>query len=55
VIYAPVRHGPRRISKRDIAESFGNGWTIDYIRPATFESRTRVEGTKAWISGIRRG
>ncbi len=51
----PAGYGPRRISKRDIEESFGDGWTIDYIRPATFESRTRVEGPKAWLSGIRKG
>jgi cyclopropane fatty-acyl-phospholipid synthase-like methyltransferase len=50
----PAGYGPRRISKQDIEESFRDGWTIDYIRPATFESRTRVEGPKAWISGIRR-
>ena len=50
----PAGYGPRRISKRDIGESFGDGWTIDFIRPATFESHTRVQGTKAWISGISR-
>ncbi|MDD1668597.1 MAG: SAM-dependent methyltransferase, partial [Methanomicrobiales archaeon] len=48
----PGGYGPRRISQREIQESFRDGWTINYIRPATFESRTRVEGPRAWLSSI---
>jgi cyclopropane fatty-acyl-phospholipid synthase-like methyltransferase len=48
----PGGYGPRRISKREIQESFREGWSISYIREATFESRTRIEGPRAWLSSI---
>ena len=48
----PPGYGPRRITEREIRESFRDGWTINYIRPATFESRTRAEGPRAWLSSI---
>jgi 2-polyprenyl-3-methyl-5-hydroxy-6-metoxy-1,4-benzoquinol methylase len=47
----PPGYGPRRITKREIQESF-DGWSINYIRPATFESSTRVQGPRAWLSSI---
>ena len=48
----PGGYGPRRISEREIRESFRDGWSINYIRPAVFESRTRAEGPRAWLSSI---
>ena len=48
----PAGYGPRRISKREIQDSFRNGWSINYIREAIFESRTREEGSRAWLSSI---
>jgi len=48
----PVGYGPRRITKREIQDNFRDGWSINYIRPATFESRTRAEGPRAWLSSI---
>jgi cyclopropane fatty-acyl-phospholipid synthase-like methyltransferase len=48
----PAGYGPRRISEREIRESFRAGWTINYIRPAIFESCTRVQGPRAWLSSI---
>jgi cyclopropane fatty-acyl-phospholipid synthase-like methyltransferase len=48
----PAGYGPRRISEREIRESFSKGWSINYIRPAIFESRTRAEGPRAWLSSI---
>jgi cyclopropane fatty-acyl-phospholipid synthase-like methyltransferase len=50
----PGGYGPRRVTQGEIRESFRDGWTINYIRPATFESRTRAEGPKAWLSSISR-
>ncbi len=50
----PDGYGPRRITKREIQESFCEGWSINYIRPATFESRTRAQGPRAWLSSISR-
>ena len=48
----PGGYGPRRITEREIRESFRDGWTINYIRPAVFESRTRAEGPRAWLSSV---
>jgi cyclopropane fatty-acyl-phospholipid synthase-like methyltransferase len=48
----PGGYGPRRITKREIEDSFREGWAINYIRPAVFESRTRAEGPRAWLSSI---
>jgi 2-polyprenyl-3-methyl-5-hydroxy-6-metoxy-1,4-benzoquinol methylase len=50
----PPGYGPRRISQEEIRETFRKGWTINYIREARFESRTRAEGPKAWLSSITR-
>jgi len=48
----PAGYGPRRITKREIQDSFRDGWSINYIRPAVFESRTREKGPRAWFSSI---
>ena len=48
----PGGYGPRRITREEIQDCFGDGWTINYIRPAVFESRTRAEGPRAWLSSI---
>ena len=48
----PGGYGPRRITKREIQDNFRDGWSINYIRPAIFESRTRAEGPRAWLSSI---
>jgi len=50
----PAGYGPRRISKAEIEDSFRDGWAINYIRPAIFESLRRTEGSHAWFSSISR-
>lgn len=47
-------YGPRRITQQEIRESFSSGWRINWIRGAVFESRTRPEGSRAWLSSITR-
>jgi cyclopropane fatty-acyl-phospholipid synthase-like methyltransferase len=48
----PGGYGPRRITQNEIQDSFSIGWSINYIRPAVFESRTRTDGPRAWLSSI---
>ena len=48
----PGGYGPRRITAREIQDSFRDRWSINYIRPAIFESRFRAEGSRAWFSSI---
>jgi cyclopropane fatty-acyl-phospholipid synthase-like methyltransferase len=50
----PGGYGPRRISEQEIRETFSDGWSIRYIRPAIFESNTRAQGPLAWLSSITR-
>ncbi len=50
----PAGYGPRRITKQEIQDSFSDGWRINGIRAAVFESRTRKEGSRAWLSSITR-
>ncbi len=48
----PGGYGPRRITQREIRDCFRDGWSINYIRAAIFESRTRAGGSSAWLSSI---
>jgi len=50
----PAGYGPRRITEREIRKTFSYGWSINYIRPTTFESNTRTQGPHAWLSSITR-
>ena len=50
----PGGYGPRRVTQREIRESFRDGWVINYIRPAVFEANTRAEGSRAWLASITR-
>jgi len=45
---------PRRISQEEIRATFAEGWRIDWIRPAVFESTIRPNGSLAWLSAIAR-
>ncbi len=43
---------PRRIAQREVRDTFGSGWSVNYIRPAIFENSIRDEGHRAWLSSI---
>jgi cyclopropane fatty-acyl-phospholipid synthase-like methyltransferase len=44
--------GPRRVSEKEIRETFKTGWEIDWIREARFESNFHEEGGHALLSSI---
>ena len=44
--------GPRRVFEREILNSFSDGWCVNYIRPARFESAFHGRGGKAWFSKV---
>jgi cyclopropane fatty-acyl-phospholipid synthase-like methyltransferase len=46
--------GPRRVTRKEIEESFSAGWKINYIREALFETNLHTDGGKAWFSSITR-
>jgi ubiquinone/menaquinone biosynthesis C-methylase UbiE len=57
----PGIQGPKRVSQREIRESFAEGWDVEEIRPSRLEVRPDLDdisfsegGPKAWFSVIRR-
>jgi cyclopropane fatty-acyl-phospholipid synthase-like methyltransferase len=46
--------GPRRVTRREIEDSFQEGWKINYIREASFETNIHQNGAKARLSSITR-
>jgi len=56
----PGTQGPRRVSKRELHDAFGNGWDIESIQAVRVESVPDLKsffsegGAKAWFAVIRR-
>jgi mannose-6-phosphate isomerase-like protein (cupin superfamily)/SAM-dependent methyltransferase len=57
----PGTQGPRRVTERELRESFADGWAVEEVRPARFEVVPDLKdisfsegGPKAWFSVIRR-
>jgi cyclopropane fatty-acyl-phospholipid synthase-like methyltransferase len=46
--------GPRRVTQAEIRSTFQDGWKINYIREARFESTIHQDGARAWLSSITR-
>ncbi len=44
--------GPRRVTQREIRETFSSAWKVNYIREARFETNMHDIGGKAWLSSI---
>ena len=57
----PPGQGPRRITQQEIRDAFHDGWKVDEIRPARFQTSDHPEtrtftpgGPKAWLATIAR-
>ncbi len=50
--HEPGSWGPRRVTRAEIRESFKQGWVIDYIREAIFDTNLGARRCKAWLSSI---
>ncbi|MGA9839838.1 MAG: class I SAM-dependent methyltransferase [Thermoplasmata archaeon] len=46
--------GPRRVTQAEIRATFRDGWEIDSIREARFETRVETISGRAWLAGFRR-
>jgi cyclopropane fatty-acyl-phospholipid synthase-like methyltransferase len=44
--------GPRRVTQKEIRETFGKVWKINYIREARFETNLPQIKGRAWLSSI---
>jgi cyclopropane fatty-acyl-phospholipid synthase-like methyltransferase len=52
--HEPGSWGPRRVTEAEIRVAFGQGWRINYIRQASFESNLPRGPARAWLSSIAR-
>jgi SAM-dependent methyltransferase len=50
----PGEGGPRRVSQREIRQTFGRGWRVESISPARFKSHMHPDGARAWLARLRR-
>jgi cyclopropane fatty-acyl-phospholipid synthase-like methyltransferase len=50
----PGEWGPRRIRQDEIRASFGDGWRVEDIAPATIETTIEPGSVHAWLASILR-
>jgi pimeloyl-ACP methyl ester carboxylesterase/SAM-dependent methyltransferase len=50
----PGDWGPRRVTESEIRASFADGWRVDSIEPAEFETRNVSPGALGWLARITR-
>jgi len=50
--HEPGSWGPRRVTRAEIRESFRQGWLINYIREAKFDTNLGSRQCNAWLSSI---
>jgi 2-polyprenyl-3-methyl-5-hydroxy-6-metoxy-1,4-benzoquinol methylase len=50
----PGSWGPRRVSQDEIRFAFKEGWEIEYLSEARFETNFDNDCCRAWLSSIRR-
>lgn len=39
-----------RVSKTEVKAAFTDGWRVDYVRAARFETTFHTDGGAAWLS-----
>jgi ubiquinone/menaquinone biosynthesis C-methylase UbiE len=44
--------GPRRVSRREIVDTFARGWKINFVREASFSTTFNDDGGRAWLCSI---
>jgi len=53
--HQPGDWGPRRVTRAEIRSTFADGWTVDAIEPATFETNIAGdESVQAWLARLTR-
>jgi cyclopropane fatty-acyl-phospholipid synthase-like methyltransferase len=50
--HEPGAWGPRRVTQTEIRETFKQGWVINYIRKAEFDTNIGSRKCNAWLSSI---
>ena len=52
--HQPGDWGPRRVSEREIRDSFADGWTVDSIEATRLHITIDPEGAQAWLVALTR-
>jgi cyclopropane fatty-acyl-phospholipid synthase-like methyltransferase len=53
--HEPGDWGPRRVTRAEIRSTFADGWIVDAIEPATFETNLEGEAlVQAWLARLTR-
>jgi ubiquinone/menaquinone biosynthesis C-methylase UbiE len=52
--HQPGDSGPRRVTQREIRETFATGWTVDSIVEERFTARLPGGGASAWLASLTR-
>jgi len=52
--HEPNWGGPRRVTQKEIRATFAEGWRVNWIREARFETNLEAGYAKAWLSSITR-
>lgn len=52
--HEPGSGGPRRVTQAEIRTTFGEGWKVESIRKAKFETQLPTGDAQAWLSSITR-
>ena len=50
----PGDWGPRRVTEKEIRESFADGWRIDSVEPTVLDITIDPNGAQAWLASISR-
>ncbi len=46
--------GPRRVTMEEIRKTFQEGWKVNYIKDARFETAYHTDGGRGWLSSLTR-
>ncbi|MBI5021311.1 MAG: class I SAM-dependent methyltransferase [Ignavibacteriales bacterium] len=52
--HEPEGWGPRRVTQEEIINSFREGFKLNYIREARFETNRQEGNVKAWLASMKR-
>ena len=52
--HEPGTDGPRRVTQDEIRAAFRDGWRVDSIRAARFETNREIGAARAWLAAITR-
>ncbi len=50
--HEPNWGGPRRVTQKELRQTFSGGWVVEQIRAARFENLVTVDGSASWLCSV---